>query len=122
MTTITNAPQATVNPEEPQVRPKFIRMPVDDFLDQFKPITNPLDPNASWNGCMFGINGRDIEHVTETYRKDPATVWTISDCDGLVVINNDMTFVNRLGYLITKDPCPEGTNIEAYDPDEDDAE
>ena len=51
----------------------------DDFLARFKPVPNPIDPNAGFDGCLFETFGDDLAYVQA---QDPNLVWTVLDCDG----------------------------------------
>ena len=44
---------------------------------------------------------------------DPNHVWTVLDCDGKSYVVPGYCWVNRMGYVITKNPWPE---IEADNP------
>lgn len=91
----------------------------DEFDAQFPLVTNHFDPHASWafddeRGCLFGTHGAEIRFVSE---QDPRTVWTLVDTDGddQAVISG-FHFVNRVGYLVSKVPVPEGVLIEVRIP------
>ena len=73
----------------------------DDFLARFKPVSNPIDPNAGFDGCLFETFGDDLAYVRD---QDPNLVWTVLDCDGQLAIASGFHFVNRLGYLIATVP------------------
>lgn len=84
----------------------------DAFLERFVPIPNPFDATASFDfgdgGCLFAPSARELEFV----RAQPAEkVWTIVEGDDGIEITNGMHFVNRLGYLVSEHPCPQGLFI-----------
>lgn len=93
----------------------FIEQTFESWLEEFKPITNHLDPNASFQdesgkGIMFETYGDEVEFVK---KQDPRCIWTYGDGDdGGGYIWNGWHFVNRLGYFITEVPCPENTMIQ----------
>lgn len=93
----------------------FIEMDFDDWVATYKPITNHLDSNASFQdesgtGLMFETYGDEIEYIRQT---NPACVWTYGDGDdGGTYIWNDLHFINRLGYFVTEVPCPPDTEIQ----------
>jgi hypothetical protein len=93
----------------------FIEQTFDSWLEEFKPITNHLDPHASFQdesgkGIMFETYGDEVEFVK---KQDPRCIWTYGDGDdGGGYIWNGWHFVNRLGYFITEVPCPENTMIQ----------
>lgn len=77
----------------------------DDFLEKYHPIKNHLDKNAGYDGYMFETFGKELEFVLKTQMHSPQQIWTIIDGE-----NNDMWiipgyhYVNRLGFIITKEP------------------
>jgi hypothetical protein len=73
----------------------------DDFLARFKPVPNHLDPDASFDGCMFETFGEELAYVKA---QDRNFVWTMLDCDGQLQIESGFHFVNRVGYLIAAVP------------------
>jgi len=93
----------------------FIEQTFESWLEEFKPITNHLDPNASFQdesgkGIMFETYGDEVEFVK---KQDPRCIWTYGDGDdGGGYIWSGWHFVNRLGYFITEVPCPENTMIQ----------
>ena len=89
----------------------------DEFYSKYKPIKNPLVDDAPYGGEMFETYGAEYEHVMKAHEADPLTVWTISDCDGELIICSGWSFVNRFGYLITQEPAPENTHIEILEDD-----
>ena len=80
----------------------------------FKPITNHLDDNASFQneedeGIMFETYGDEIDFVRQ---QNPQCVWTYHDGESnSTYISNGMGFVNRIGYFVTEVPCPDNTDI-----------
>jgi hypothetical protein len=119
----------------------FIEMSFDEWLEKYKPITNHIDPNASFqnesgSGIMFETYGDEVEFVKA---QDENRIWTYGDGDdGGGYIWNGWHYINRLGYFITEVPCPPDTVIQVqvdespiecdtcgvyiYDPEEDDHE
>lgn len=88
---------------------KIVKINLDDFLGQFKPIKNHIDTNASFNGKMFETFGDELNFVKQAHEKNPLTVWTLTDCSGLTLITDGYHFVNRMGYLITEVPAQADT-------------
>lgn len=88
-----------------------IEITEDQFYYQYKPIKNPLDDNASYEGCMFETYGLELNLVLSALERTPLKIWTISDCDGELIISSGFSFVNRMGYLITENPRPEDKHI-----------
>ena len=104
-----------------------IEITEDEFDSRFPLVTNHLNPNASWcldkqGGCLFETYGEELEFVRQ---QDPSTVWTLVDGDDSdQYLLSGFHFVNRIGYLISTVPVPEGTEIQVHIPMEnpDDAE
>lgn len=89
---------------------KVVKINEDEFWEQFKPIQNHIDTNASFNGCMFETYDAELDFVKKAYETNPLTVWTITDCSGLLMITDGYHFVNRMGYLITEVPAEADTD------------
>ena len=93
----------------------LIEMSEDEFDDRFPLLLNHLDNNASWafgdsNGCLFGTYGPELEFVRS---QDDRLVWTLVDGDdGDQCLLSGFHFVNRIGYLISTVPIPEGTDFQ----------
>ena len=88
----------------------------DEFDRQYPLLPNYLNPNATWSlsdsggGCLFETFGEELRFVRE---QDPRTIWTLLDGeDGDLYVASGFHFVNRLGYLISQAPVPEGVFIE----------
>lgn len=93
----------------------FLEMSFDKWLETYKPITNHIDPNASFqnesgSGIMFETYGDEVEFVKS---QSPDKIWMYGDGDdGGSYIWSGWGFVNRLGYFITEVPCPPDTTIQ----------
>ncbi len=91
----------------------------DEFDSRFTPVPNHLNPDATWSfndgpGCLFDIEGEEFAFVQ---RQSPETVWTLVDGpDDEMYVLSGLHFVNRIGYLITREPVPEGKCIEVLLP------
>ncbi len=97
----------------------LLSMTEDEFDARFPLVENHLNPQASWafgegRGCLFETYGDEFEFVR---RQNPAKVWTITDGDdGHWTVVNGLHFINRVGYLISRDPAPDGVAIEVHIP------
>lgn len=98
---------------------EIIKITEDEFWEQYKPIKNHIDANASYDGCMFETYDAEYEFVKESTEKAPLTVWTILDCDDKCIISEGWHFVNRIGYLITEVPAQADTGYIIEDLPED---
>jgi hypothetical protein len=101
----------------------FIGMSEEEFDSKYPLLKNHLNPQASWvygdgPGCLFETYGEELDFVRQ---QDPATVWTLLDADdGGQYVVSGYHFVNRIGYLISTIPVPEGVDIEVRIPMQDD--
>ncbi len=88
----------------------FIEMDFDEWVETYKPISNHIDTNASFDGLMFETYGDEVEFVKSA---NPDCIWTYGDGDdGGSYVWNGWHFVNRIGYFITEVPCPTDTIIQ----------
>jgi hypothetical protein len=94
----------------------------EEFDNQFELITNHLDDNASYNGCMFETYGEEVQFVLEMTKENRVVTIIETDDDpdfdydkaiecgdelplGMAYVSG-YHLVNRIGYLITKEPLP----------------
>jgi len=84
----------------------------DQFDEQFTLVENHIDNNASWGGAMFETFGEELDYVRMKAQKGN-NVWTIieGDDDSMFIVNG-VHFVNRIGYLITREEWTEETEVE----------
>lgn len=88
----------------------FIEMDFEEWIETYKPISNHIDTNASFDGLMFETYGDEVEFVKSA---NPDCIWTYGDGDdGGSYVWNGWHFVNRIGYFITEVPCPADTTIQ----------
>lgn len=72
---------------------------IEDWADTFKPITNHLSNNASWDGIMFETYGDELDFVLKS---DESKVWTYMDGEeGGTILCAGYHLANRIGYFIT---------------------
>lgn len=81
----------------------LIELTEDEWFEQFKPIPNHLDENASFsdgeNGYMFETYGDELEFVKA---QKPNRIWTYGDGDdGNTYIWSGWSYINRIGYFVT---------------------
>lgn len=100
----------------------------EQFDNKYELITNHLDNNASYNGCMFETIGEEVQFVLEMAKEN--RVVTIIETDNDPDFDYDkaiecgdelpldmcyvsgMHIVNRIGYLITKEPIVEEFEVQ----------
>lgn len=73
----------------------------ETFFDDYTVIENHIDDNASLGGAMFETFGEELEFVKA---QDPKHVWTYLDGGDTIIISSGFHYVNRLGYIVTKEP------------------
>ena len=88
---------------------KLIELTEEEWFEQFKPIPNHIDVDASFNdgdqGYMFETYGEELEFVKA---QAPNTIWMYGDGDnGGSYIWNGWHIVNRIGYFVTTVPFDE---------------
>ncbi len=90
----------------------------EQFDERFPLLTNHLDGNASYDGCMFETYGPELAFVRQ---QNPDCIWTLmTDDNGLLCLASGYHFVNRLGYLISTVPVEAGLDyfVPLEEPDE----
>lgn len=103
----------------------LIEMTEDEFDARYPLVTNHINPSATWAfgdgpGCLFETSGPEFEFVR---RYDPRKVWTLIDGeDGDMYVTSGLHFVNRVGYLLSREPVPDNTAIQVHIPMSDDEE
>lgn len=89
---------------------EFVELSYDEWERIFKPMKNPIDTNASFDGYMFETYGNEIALVKN---QDPNHIWTYGDGDdGGMYIWNGYSIINRIGYFVTQEPCLPNTTIQ----------
>ena len=88
------------------------------FDEHYPLVPNHLNPNASWafghaGGCLFTAYGEELAFIRS---QDPRYVWTFMDGDDAQYVASGIHFVNRIGYLVSTVPVPDGVFIEARIP------
>jgi hypothetical protein len=94
-----------------------LQLTEEQFDEQFELIENHIDDNASFNGCMFETYGDEIDFVLEMAKENRVITIIESDCEEDINDSGEVNacmyyvsgyhFVNRIGYLITKEPITE---------------
>ena len=85
----------------------LIELTEEEWFDQFQPIPNHLDDNASFQtedgiGYMFETYDDELRFVQS---QEPNRIWTYSDGDdGGTYISDGYHVVNRIGYFVTTVP------------------
>jgi hypothetical protein len=98
----------------------FKEITEEDWVMDYQPIENHIEPEGSFEGHMFETYGEELDFVLS---HDTHNIWTYIDGDsGNPVIVNGYSLVNRIGYFITDVPWSEGDtiNVSLVDYDEDD--
>jgi len=83
----------------------------DQFAEQFTPLVNVLNPDASYSfgddGCLYETYGAELDHICGA---DPRHIWTLVEEDGRQFILSGWHFVNRLGYFLTARAWPDAAD------------
>jgi hypothetical protein len=97
---------------------QLVKLTDDQFWEQFKPVKNHLDNNASYDGHMFETYGQEHEFILEQNKANPLTIWTLVDGEsGSCLIVNGWHYVNRMGYFVTEIPAEFGLQYNIEDDD-----
>jgi hypothetical protein len=94
------------------------RISKDEFDASYQLRKNHLNPDSGWafgdGGCLFETYGEALDFVRQ---QEPRTVWTLVDGDdGDQCLLSGFHVVNRIGYLVSTVPFPEGADIEVRIP------
>ncbi len=85
----------------------LIELTEEEWFDQFQPIPNHIDDNASFQtedgvGYMFETYDDELRFVQS---QEPNRIWTYCDGDNSgTYIFQGMRIVNRIGYFVTTVP------------------
>ncbi len=90
----------------------IVKISEGDFEARFQPQPNHLNPDASFSGWLYETHGAEADFIGEFAVKSPEHVWTVLETDEGISIVSGVHFVNRMGYIITKEPVPDGHHIE----------
>ena len=91
---------------------EIITLTEEQFEEQFTLVENHLDDNASFDGAMFETYGEELEYV-RMKAQNTRSVWTIVEGDDdTMYYSSGMRFVNRIGYLITREEWEGETDVE----------
>lgn len=97
-----------------------IEMTEDEFDRQFTLVPNHINPAAGWavgedgRGCLFETYGDEFDFVR---RYDPQRVWTLIDGDdGDLYVVSGLHRVNRVGYLLSREPVSAGLFVQVHIP------
>lgn len=90
----------------------------EQFYDDYCPIENHLDKNASFDGFMFETFGEELEYIKSLCENenDKKRIWTViaeEDDLGNIIIEYmaGLHLVNRIGFLVTEKPYTLGTEV-----------
>lgn len=96
-----------------------------DFYEKYKPVINHLERKrqpksvadediASYGGAMYETYGEDVEYIRSLCKEGKENlVWTITDCDGELIVQTGCWLINRIGYIVTENPWTErGVHVE----------
>src|ERR1700722_6530220 len=97
----------------------LIELTEDEFDERYVLVENHINPSASWvygegRGCLFETYGEEFALVR---RYDPRKVWTLVDGDdGDMYVISGLHYVNRVGYLLSRDPVPDDVTVQVHLP------
>lgn len=98
----------------------LIEMTEDEFDAAYPLVQNHINPTAGWavgedgRGCLFETYGDEFDFVR---RSDPQRVWTLIDGDdGDLYVVSGLHRVNRVGYLLSRNPVPADVFVQVHLP------
>ena len=97
----------------------FIELTEADFHARYALVPNHINLAAGWSygdarGCLFETYGEEFAFVR---RYDARKVWTLVDGDtGDMYLVSGLHYVNRIGYLVSRDPIEENTTVQVHLP------
>jgi len=84
------------------------RIPYDKWLEKYRPIKNPFDKAAPYDGCMFETYDADRPFVCCQH---PRKIWTLVQCENEHRIYQGFHYVNRLGHFVTEVEAPANCSL-----------
>lgn len=79
------------------------RVGLDEFLRKYQLVPANEGSGEPMN-CLWETYGEELAFVQAAQEKDPKTIWTLIEEDGISFILPGARFVNRLGYFVTTTP------------------
>ena len=83
------------------------QMTIEEWEEEFIPLENQFDINASFSGTMFETFDIELGFVLGVNSVASLKVWTYVDGDGGTYIVDGYHLVNRIGYFITQNARPD---------------
>jgi hypothetical protein len=80
---------------------------IEEWEEEFIPLENQFDINASFGGAMFETYDIELGFVLGVNSVASQKVWTYVDGDGGTYIVDGYHLVNRIGYFITQNARPD---------------
>lgn len=80
----------------------------DAWEEKFRPQRNHLTSAAGWGGTLYETFGKEDAYIRELMNTEPGRVWTLVDDGDNLEITSGWHFVNRAGYFVTEEACPDG--------------
>lgn len=79
---------------------------VREWKKLFRPIKNPLeDYSNGFHGCVLAANSEEHRTIAwKAYEKDPRTVWTWIELDGMSYLIAGWALMNRIGHIVCANP------------------
>src|SRR3546814_13897477 len=102
---------AKTDPPPPSPAPpvnvvRHIHLTEDELIERFRPIPNPVEPDARFDfgqrGCLFADFAGELDFLR---RPRDGTVWTLTACNGHPKITDGMHYATRNAQLVTEMPC-----------------
>ena len=89
-----------------------------EWEEAYKPISNPLNMDDDFWGCMFETYGSDIEYLKANHTAN-YNLWTLVDNNPngrYLDVVPGVHWVNRMGYFVTEVPWTDKDMVVSNDP------
>ncbi len=85
----------------PSLEPFPLLMTLDEFLIQYKPVINAMNPAAQHGGFLYSTSGPEFDILCGS---DMSKVWTLRATDSdLLIISNGLMLNDCTGYFVTRE-------------------
>lgn len=86
------------------------RADFDVWCDKFQPETISGEDSPR----LYETYGDDLQHICHVADYNHSRLWTLLDCDGKLYLSPGFHIVNRINYVVCKNPWVEGTRDYKY--------
>jgi hypothetical protein len=89
-----------IMPLQPSLEPHPFLMTRDEFVSQYQPVMNAMNPAAPSGGWMHATEGPEFDVLCT---ENMAHVWSMRSTDaGLLIVSNGLMLNEPIGYYLTR--------------------